>query len=138
MMVSFIFFAVFPVSSAGLRASSISTGALSLTGWAVDCLRSIDPPFNQFPSLHVSLTALSCWSLAEAYPRWWPHLLVVQVLVVVSVLTTKQHLLIDVAGGLSLAWLAYVAPRAFAWPIAAAGGLACVGALFALLYAQAS
>lgn len=96
-------FFAFPVTSAALRADVNAFGLDPLTWWAVRTLLAIDPPYNLFPSLHVSLCALAALSMAEAAPRsrvsWYGAL----ALVAMSVCTTKQHVALDVLGGLALA-----------------------------------
>jgi PAP2 superfamily len=128
-------FAAAPICSPGLREAAVMVGPDSLTAWAVGALHGIDPPGNLFPSLHVSLSALSCWSIAEAQPRWrwawWAAL----ALIAVSVATTKQHLLLDVVGGLALAWAVRGRSAGMLW--AAGAPLALVSALFGLLYWRA-
>jgi hypothetical protein len=136
-LASFACFAAAPVSSPALRETAVMVGADGLTAWAVRVLHAIDPPGNLFPSLHVSLSALSCWSMIEALPRWrWP-LWAALALIAVSVATTKQHLLLDIVGGLALAWAVCARGRAAGTLWAAWGSLAGVSALFGLLYWRA-
>jgi membrane-associated phospholipid phosphatase len=73
----------------------------------LEWMRTMDPPNNCFPSMHVALAfgcALIGW---KARPRQGPWLAVWAVLIAVSTLTTKQHYVLDVAGGLVLAGLAW-------------------------------
>ena len=131
-------FAAFPVSSPSLREAAIMAEPDSLTAWAIRALHDIDPPCNLFPSLHVSLSALSCWSMAEAQPRLRWVFAVVLALIAASVLTAKQHLLVDVLGGLALAWAVRSVPgRSVGTLWAARSFLAGVFALFGLLYWRA-
>jgi len=66
----------------------------------------LDQPHNLFPSLHVALssvvlaTLLACVStwLRVVFLSWW-------LLLCLSVILVHQHHLIDIAGGLILAWL---------------------------------
>jgi hypothetical protein len=99
-------FVAFPVTSAALRADVSAFGLDRLTWWAVRTLLAIDPPYNLFPSLHVSLCALAAFSMAEAAPRsrvsWYGAL----ALIALSVCTTKQHVALDALGGLALAMAA--------------------------------
>jgi hypothetical protein len=138
MLASFACFAAIPVSSPSLREAAVMTGPESPTAWAVRALHSIDPPCNLFPSLHVSLSALSCWSMAEAQPRLRWVFAAVLALIAVSVATTKQHLLLDILGGLALAWVVRAVPGRSAGTLWAARGLlAGVSALCGLLYWRA-
>jgi membrane-associated phospholipid phosphatase len=65
--------------------------------------QSKDTPYNNFPSLHVGLNvyayALIAWQWQRISAAW----LVVPVLIIISTLLVKQHLLIDVLGGIALA-----------------------------------
>ena len=66
----------------------------------------LDAPDNLFPSIRC-LTSWLCFIAVrknEAVPRWYRYFsLLFAPLVCVSTLTTKQHVLIDVAGGVLLA-----------------------------------
>jgi membrane-associated phospholipid phosphatase len=134
-------FATLPSSSASLRAAVAVSELPLLTAWAVRALQDIDPPVNLFPSLHVSLSALAAWSIAEATPRWRQVWRLALALVAISVVTAKQHTLLDVGGGLALAAAARSTARgrpAFRhdeWATFAA--LAAVFALFCLIWWRA-
>ncbi len=71
-------------------------------GSLFDLLTSFDRPFNQAPSLHISLLVI-LWSLYRRYVRgpwrWLLHGL--SLLIGVSVLTTYQHHFIDLPTGLA-------------------------------------
>ena len=70
----------------------------------IHIFRWIDGAGNCFPSLHVVVTvAISmCYMLIEH--SWWKRVAMWlwTILVIISVLTTKQHYLLDVVGGLLL------------------------------------
>ncbi len=68
-----------------------------------------DPPANAAPSLHVSLSCLLAIALSRDFPRWWLVIILCAGLVCVATLFTRQHHLIDVAGGALLALVV-------AWP----------------------
>lgn len=84
-------------------------------GWSgalLDAFASLDRPFNLFPSLHVTLAVL----LADVFRRYTKGayravLSLWFVLVVLSTVFVYQHHLIDVAGGLVLASLAFYLVR---------------------------
>lgn len=83
-----------------------------LTALAWRLLHGLDVPANCFPSLHVALAAIAGRTLwrrgAGVAAVLWPAL------VVVSTLTTRQHVAWDVAGGLVLAAIAILlTPRLF-------------------------
>lgn len=73
--------------------------------------QSKDTPYNNFPSLHVALNvyayALIAWQ-ARRVPAWW---LPWPLLIVVSTLLVKQHLVVDVVAGGLLAWAGFLAFR---------------------------
>jgi membrane-associated phospholipid phosphatase len=76
-----------------------------LIGLAWHGLRLADTAHNAFPSLHVALSAIAgilLWRTRRMIAVAWPAL------VVVSTLTTRQHVAWDVAGGFVLAAIAWV------------------------------
>lgn len=82
-----------------------------LMGEFFDWFRTLDQPYNQFPSLHIALA----WFLLDIYLRRGPLLSRVAVgtwftLIVASTVLTYQHHVIDVLGG---AVLAIVSVRLF-------------------------
>jgi hypothetical protein len=66
-------------------------------------LVAMDTPVNCFPSGHITSPAICCWALARHRPAWrwwiWGGFL----LLAPSILSTKQHYLIDFFGGLGTA-----------------------------------
>jgi membrane-associated phospholipid phosphatase len=78
------------------------------SGSALRWVRAIDPPNNCFPSLHVGLATCCGLIWRKAAPRRGPLLLLWTASIAVSTLTTKQHYLIDVLGGLLVAAIAWV------------------------------
>lgn len=89
---------------------SIKDGdALVSTVWR--WLYFFDVPGNCFPSLHVALSSIACWLLVRRAtiwrmiaPAWW-------LAIALSTLTTRQHRLIDVGGGIAVAFLALLMTR---------------------------
>lgn len=81
-----------------------------ITGMAWTMLYRIDTPLNCFPSLHAALAALAGIVL---WRRGWRALAVIWPgLIIASTLTTRQHIAWDVAGGLTLAVVAWrLTPR---------------------------
>lgn len=59
-----------------------------------------DPPHNCFPSMHVALTGVAAW--ASRYVGRLTHLIfwLWTVSIFVSTLTTKQHYVLDILGGI--------------------------------------
>jgi membrane-associated phospholipid phosphatase len=101
--VSLICFAALPVTALHLRADPAQLNAPGPSDWAVAAIYSIDPPFNLFPSLHISLTALAAFAVWKADRRYGALLFFGLALVAISVCTTKQHFVVDVLGGLAIA-----------------------------------
>ena len=56
---SLVCFTAFPVTSARLRVAPAMLDVARKSDWAVSVLYSLDPPYNLFPSLHVSIAALA-------------------------------------------------------------------------------
>ena len=105
--VSLIVFAALPVTSVGLRADVARLDSGALAPRAVSLLYNLDPPFNSFPSLHLSiatLAALSAWRAGRL--NAWAACAGVAA-IAVSVVAVKQHFVLDAAGGLILAALIY-------------------------------
>ena len=69
-------------------------------GWWFDALYGFDKPFNQAPSLHVSL-AVILWARFSAHleGRWKTLMQAWLVLVVLSTMTTYQHQFVDLPSG---------------------------------------
>jgi len=85
-----------------------------LTGFAWQTLYLGDTPNNAFPSLHVALAALAGVALWQSrrylIAMVWPGG------IMLSTLTTRQHISWDVAGGLLVAGLAWIlTPRLVAY-----------------------
>ena len=74
-------------------------------------LTVIDTPANCFPSGHITAPAIGCWALAREHPRrrWWIALLFVPF--ALTILTTKQHYVCDLFGGLATAAIGIFATR---------------------------
>ena len=66
-------------------------------------VHNADPSHITFPSLHVGVTWICTILLWEQPGRMWRFGL--GVAISLSTLTTKQHLISDVIGGIALAWL---------------------------------
>jgi PAP2 superfamily protein len=103
--VSLVCFTAFPVTASHLRVSAAQLKAPGPSHWAVSTIYTLDPPYNLFPSLHVSLTALAAMAVWKTN-RFYGGLLFIGVAsVAIAVCTTKQHFLFDVLGGLAIAAL---------------------------------
>jgi membrane-associated phospholipid phosphatase len=60
----------------------------------------MDSDSNCCPSLHVSLSSLACYGLYNSVSRFRSIFVIWPILIWISTLTTKQHYLIDVLGGI--------------------------------------
>ena len=89
-----------------------SPGSDGLTGLLWRWLYSVDTPANALPSLHVANTCLAAARLWRCCGAWRIMAPVWALLIVLSTLTTKQHYAIDIAGGVALAAVCFVAVRA--------------------------
>lgn len=67
-----------------------------------------DPRFNNFPSLHISLNFLSYLILFRKSRRWGVNGSFMILPIILSVLFTKEHLFLDVIGGLVLGAAAFL------------------------------
>ena len=73
---------------------------VGVSGWAYHWLVGIDTPANCFPSGHVCVPAIGIWYVSREFPQhryllWFSFLLLV-----LTVLTTKQHYAVDILAGL--------------------------------------
>lgn len=99
--VSLVCFALVPMRYTFMRPETSG-----LTGLMFDALNAFDMPYNRAPSLHISVLVIlwmrfqSCLSgrARFALASWFA-------LIGVSVLTTFQHHVIDVAAGYAVGWL---------------------------------
>ena len=66
-----------------------------------------DKPLNAFPSLHVGMSTLATLFVYRKRKKLGLAVLPVTVLIILSTVFIKQHVLLDVAGGLVLAGLVY-------------------------------
>ena len=94
-VISVLCFIAFP-----LRFSFTRPETSGVFGWLFDVLLGFDKPFNQAPSLHISLLVI-LWTLyARHLSGWWLWLLrLIAVSIGLSVLTTYQHHFIDIPTG---------------------------------------
>ena len=104
-LVSFLIFVILPTTN--LRPAVDGSG---LFDYGMRFLYWIDRPDNLFPSIHC-LISWFCWigvrqrkDIPAAY-RWFSF--AAALAVCVSTVTTKQHVLVDIAGGVLLAEVCY-------------------------------
>lgn len=78
-----------------------------LFNWGVSLVYSLDKPLNAFPSLHVAIPVIATLFIYLRSRRLGLCLLPVTVLVVMSTVFIKQHAVLDVIGGLVLAYIVF-------------------------------
>jgi len=100
-VVCFSCWVAFPVGSTAFRVDLDQISRSTFHGWGMWLLYTTDPQYNLFPSLHIAgavivglvakqVRATYCWIIMPAI-----------VVISISILTTKQHYIIDgLAGGL--------------------------------------
>lgn len=104
--ISLTCFVIFPVTSARLRVQAELLDLTHPSNWAVSVLYYLDPPYNLFPSLHLSIASLAAFSAWKAARVTGMFAFLGLGLIAISVCTVKQHVVLDVFGGLGLAALA--------------------------------
>lgn len=107
MAVSFVVFATYPVTSTGLRADAASLDSRVFSEWAVGVLYRLDPPYNLFPSLHLSVAGLAAFAAWEARRSYGVAAFAAAAAIGVSICTVKQHFVVDGIAGAALAALAW-------------------------------
>ncbi|MDO7904793.1 phosphatase PAP2 family protein [Paenibacillus sp. JX-17] len=68
--------------------------------WMVDFIYSTDRPYNCFPSIHVLSSYLILRGTSVFGSMKWAIASMISTLIIVSTLLVKQHVLVDVAGGI--------------------------------------
>jgi hypothetical protein len=101
--ISLALFALFPATAKALRPSTLGLDLRRPSEWLVANIYSIDPPGNLFPSLHLSMTALSALASWRASRLFGSLGFIGLAGVAASACTVKQHFVADVASGLCLA-----------------------------------
>ena len=134
-------FAALPVTSAGLRMDRSTLDVSRFSPWAVSVLYGVDPPFNLFPSLHLSIAALAGLSAWKARRAYGAAAFFGVALIGASICTVKQHYIVDGVGGVALAALVHVfvlrpyAPQPGTDPAYGWRGPSAYAALLAVVYA---
>ncbi len=104
---SLVFFWFFPVTSLGFRPADHTLDVTDFEQWAIRLTFWVDPPYNLFPSLHMSIAciaALAAWKARRLYGL----LSVPMVLsIAVGITTMKQHFIADGVAAFVLAAVCY-------------------------------
>jgi hypothetical protein len=83
----------------------------TITTAAYNLLVAIDSPASCFPSGHITIPAVACWGFTREWPRAGVAVWGGLALLALTVLTTKQHYLVDVLGGGGTAMLGVAVAR---------------------------
>jgi membrane-associated phospholipid phosphatase len=75
--------------------------------WVTDLIYSIDPPTNNFPSLHCANVVFLSLLVCELDPPLTWVLILYSISVMLSTLVVKQHWIADVIGGILWGWISY-------------------------------
>jgi len=140
-VVSLLFFAAMPVTSIGLRMDRSTLDVTRFSPWAVSVLYDLDPPFNLFPSLHLSIAALAGFAAWKARRAYGAAAFVGVTLIGASICTVKQHFAVDALGGVVLAAVVHIIvldpyrPNPGTDPAYGWRGPAAFAALLAVVYA---
>lgn len=84
--------------------------------WATQILQALyvqDHPNNACPSLHIALTASWCLTWRAWRPHWTGVWLLIALIIGLSTVLTHQHYILDVIGGVWVAWLAQMSARLY-------------------------
>lgn len=100
-VVSLVAWVAYPVTSLGLRVPVESIDPSSFETWGLKLNYTLDPPYNCFPSLHMSIATVAALSAARAR-RLWGLLAIPPALgIAAAIALVKQHWILDgVAGAL--------------------------------------
>lgn len=66
----------------------------------MDLVGAADTPLNCFPSMHVALTTVGVLSARTLGKKWFAFFVIWGLAIFITTLTTKQHYLADIVGGL--------------------------------------
>jgi membrane-associated phospholipid phosphatase len=86
---------------------------IGISGELVRILFSADTPGNACPSIHVAMTFLAGFGFLKERKHLFSWFMIWAVLISLSTLTVKQHYLLDIIAGLSMAIIFYVLGRKF-------------------------
>lgn len=100
---SFLIFKLIPVE----MTKELATGQ-DLFSRLTYAQQTLDTSLNNFPSLHVSLNSFTCLLLIKNMKSYLRYIfMILTFLIVVSTVLVKQHLCVDVIGGLFITYIAY-------------------------------
>jgi membrane-associated phospholipid phosphatase len=103
-VLSTLYFFFFPTELPRRVLGDVEAGPITQAAWAF--LMRADNPTNSFPSMHVAEAMITAVALSRADQRLRWLAAVWAAAIAVSTLTTEQHVVVDVIGGLLLATFA--------------------------------
>lgn len=106
-LINYTIFALWPTTMVRPPAPTGTTFYEAWYRW----LTVIDTPANCFPSGHITAPAIGCWALAREHPRRRWLILMIFIPFALTILTTKQHYVWDLFGGLATAAIGIFATR---------------------------
>ena len=108
MLLCYLCFAIMP--------TYVERPALHGDDWATRILQTLytqDHPNNACPSLHIALTASWCLTWCIWQPNWRWLWRLIALIIALSTILTHQHYILDVIGGVLVAWLAQISARLY-------------------------
>jgi hypothetical protein len=105
MTVTFLIHGLWPVAYSALPSVEDDTA----TGWLYCWLGALQTPASAFPSGHIVGPVVMSWGVWLDRRGWWPWLLVYLALGSPTILTTKQHYVWDLVGGVGIAVICILA-----------------------------
>jgi hypothetical protein len=105
--VSLACFALYPVTSLHLRPALDALDLATFDGWAVRFTYFVDPAYNLFPSLHLSIATLAMLSAWTARRAFGVFAVPMVASIAISICTMKQHFVVDGVVALPLAFAAW-------------------------------
>jgi membrane-associated phospholipid phosphatase len=101
--IAFACFLAFPVTAIGLRPAPAMLRDEVFHEWGLKLNYALDPPYNLFPSLHLSIAATAMLSAWKASRRFGVLATPIVAGVGMSIVTVKQHYVVDGLGAIILA-----------------------------------
>jgi len=101
-VISLSFYALMPVTSIHIRPDVSQLDMSVFHNWGLRVNYALDPPMNLFPSLHLSIATLAALCAWRARPLWGYLAIPLVLGIAVSIVTVKQHFVVDGVAGLVL------------------------------------
>jgi len=101
-LIIFLHLPIFILFPTCLPRTALNMPAASILKLAYRTMHTIDPPNNCFPSLHISISFLTTYILWQQSKKLGIIFFIWSLAIAISTLTTKQHYIIDIIGGLCI------------------------------------